>query len=274
MSPLTEPTRLTLAKSFTWNETVWNPSMIQTALWLDANDSSTVAQSGGLVSQWNDKSGNRRNATASSTARPTYGATSFNSRPGLTFDGAANVLRADALATIAQGNDSPFSTVAVFNAASGSTFRNIAGFGSSAGTEYFHTYQIDNNNNLVQSRRTTNSPLIQKNITGSSGISSNIIVGFTFSGTTGFIYKNGTEDATGDLDLDTFGSSPNQFAIGALPRDTVSGFLAFTLAELVITTGVLSTTNRQKLEGYLAHKWGLTANLPAGHPYKTVGPTP
>jgi hypothetical protein len=35
-----------------------------------------------------------------------------------------------------------------------------------------------------------------------------------------------------------------------------------------------SDVNRQKLEGYLAHKWGLTANLPGGHPYKTVGPTP
>ncbi len=274
MSPIYTPGKVVLAQQFTWNESVWNPSMISTALWLDAADASTITQSGGAVSQWNDKSGNNRHATATSTARPTFGATAFNSKPGLTFNGTANVLRADALATIAQGNDSPFSTVAVFNASSGSTFRNIAGFGSSAGTEYFHPFQIDNNNNLLQSRRTTNSPLIQKNITGSSGISSNIIVGFTFSGTTGFIYKNGTQDATGDLDVDTFGSSPNQFAIGALPRDTVSGFLAFTLAELVITTGVLSTTNRQKLEGYLAHKWGLTANLPAGHPYKTVGPTP
>ena len=35
----------------------------------------------------------------------------------------------------------------------------------------------------------------------------------------------------------------------------------------------LSTGNRQKLEGYLAHKSGLTANLPADHPYKTTPPT-
>ena len=25
---------------------------------------------------------------------------------------------------------------------------------------------------------------------------------------------------------------------------------------------------RQKIEGYLAHKWGLTANLPSAHPFK------
>ena len=29
---------------------------------------------------------------------------------------------------------------------------------------------------------------------------------------------------------------------------------------------------RQQVEGYLAHKWGLTALLPAGHLYKTLRP--
>ena len=34
---------------------------------------------------------------------------------------------------------------------------------------------------------------------------------------------------------------------------------------------VLNSTDledRQKLEGYLAHKWGLSHNLPTAHPYK------
>ena len=33
-----------------------------------------------------------------------------------------------------------------------------------------------------------------------------------------------------------------------------------------------SDTTRQKLEGYLAHKWGLDTLLPAGHPYKSAPP--
>jgi hypothetical protein len=39
---------------------------------------------------------------------------------------------------------------------------------------------------------------------------------------------------------------------------------------------VLGTSDREKLEGYLAHKWqgaGANNNLPAGHPYKSVPPT-
>lgn len=35
----------------------------------------------------------------------------------------------------------------------------------------------------------------------------------------------------------------------------------------------IDATLRQKAEGHLAHKWGLTANLPVGHPYKTTAPT-
>ena len=29
----------------------------------------------------------------------------------------------------------------------------------------------------------------------------------------------------------------------------------------------------QEVEGYLAHKWGLEASLPADHPYKNATPT-
>ena len=34
----------------------------------------------------------------------------------------------------------------------------------------------------------------------------------------------------------------------------------------------LSDTNRQKIEGYLAWKWGLQASLPGGHPYASAAP--
>ena len=43
-------------------------------------------------------------------------------------------------------------------------------------------------------------------------------------------------------------------------------------AEIVLYNVVLSTVNIQKIEGYLAWKWGLQANLPSGHPYKSASP--
>ena len=44
------------------------------------------------------------------------------------------------------------------------------------------------------------------------------------------------------------------------------------IAEIVMISN-LSTSDRAKMEGYLAWKWGLEANLDAGHPYKSAPPT-
>ena len=68
--PIYVPGKVTLAKEFTWNETVWNPSMISTALWLDAADASTVILNSSNVSQWNDKSGNGKHVSATGAAQP------------------------------------------------------------------------------------------------------------------------------------------------------------------------------------------------------------
>lgn len=44
------------------------------------------------------------------------------------------------------------------------------------------------------------------------------------------------------------------------------------LAELIVVPAALSTADRQKVEGYLAHRWGLSESLPADHPYKSAPP--
>ncbi len=49
-------------------------------------------------------------------------------------------------------------------------------------------------------------------------------------------------------------------------------FLNGWIAEAFFTNAKQSTTDRQKAEGYLAWKWGLTGNLAAAHPYKSVAP--
>jgi hypothetical protein len=42
-----------------------------------------------------------------------------------------------------------------------------------------------------------------------------------------------------------------------------------------IALGTDATTDiRQKLEGYLAWKWGTQTSLAIGHPYKSAAPTP
>ena len=44
------------------------------------------------------------------------------------------------------------------------------------------------------------------------------------------------------------------------------------VAEVIIVNGVISTDDRQKIEGYLAHKWGSAGYLASAHPYKNEAP--
>ncbi len=52
----------------------------------------------------------------------------------------------------------------------------------------------------------------------------------------------------------------------------VTAYLSCDMFEILIFNEVLSTGNREKVEGYLAHKWGLAGNLPGGHTYKVTPP--
>ena len=45
----------------------------------------------------------------------------------------------------------------------------------------------------------------------------------------------------------------------------------FSVADVPGTSGTDMTTFEQA-EGYLAHKWGLTSNLPSDHPFKNNAP--
>jgi hypothetical protein len=66
-------------------------------------------------------------------------------------------------------------------------------------------------------------------------------------------------------------TGPAGLRIGA--REGAAGFYwSGLIMDVIVTLNTLTTANRQSIEGYLAHKWGLTGNLPGAHPYKTVAP--
>jgi len=60
--------------------------------------------------------------------------------------------------------------------------------------------------------------------------------------------------------------------IGVAKNDSLNGAFDGELAEIIAYQGDVGEINRQKVEGYLAHKYGLAANLPSTHPYKTTPP--
>ena len=61
---------------------------------------------------------------------------------------------------------------------------------------------------------------------------------------------------------------PSKLSLGAYSN--VNEASKGEVAELIVFNSVLSTSDRQKIEGYLAHKWGLSSILPNTHPAKSA----
>jgi len=99
------------------------------------------------------------------------------------------------------------------------------------------------------------------------------IYGDTQSSTTASLYVNGGVLATNTLSY-TPGLATG-FRIGK--RSDNLGGSAYNLygniCEIIVYNVVLSTAQRQKVEGYLACKWGLTSSLISTHPYKLYEPS-
>lgn len=239
----------------------WTPADITTALWLDASDGTTLFNAttggslvvdGGTVRRWEDKSGNGRHATNSTG--PIYSAA--NDR--LQFNGSTYLQCApgwgnywELIAVIKFDNTSalqvPFressagngSTIIGYTTANTAFYRirdTLSGLSTSLSSEFGTTTRI-----VGLSSRTTNR---------------------------GAVYRDGTQR----VDFAVSGSVGANLYLGINGTFLVQG-LQGSISEFIVLPAEADTTTRQKLEGYLAHKWGLTTNLPSDHPYKSVAPT-
>ena len=88
----------------------------------------------------------------------------------------------------------------------------------------------------------------------------------------------GSYASSGNTDSTDLGTASNAgTTIGAFLRDGAGNSLTTgsRIGELICAakaSGSYTTSDREKLEGYLAHKWGLESNLPSTHPYKSSAP--
>jgi hypothetical protein len=90
------------------------------------------------------------------------------------------------------------------------------------------------------------------------------------SQTNTYISLNGALSLSGPTSIGTF---TNGVTTGLGREATASIPVYGWVMEIVMFNTQLSQTNQQKMEGYLAWKWGSQASLPAGHPHKSSAPT-
>lgn len=242
---------------------LWTPAQLTTSLWLDANDSSTITISTG-VSQWNDKSGNGRNATQATGAnQPLVISAALNGLNVLRFDGSNDLLNYDGSFFV----NTSYMVFSVVTRRSNRTFNFYMG-----GTT------TSNNNNLILgwTSPSTLHEFAQYGTSFAATVESytspipDLWVGWLDTSVGRRQRRNGTQVATSGTTTQLSGNGGS--SIGRF-FDVSNSYYDGDVAEIIATTSVLTLSNIQLVEGYLAWKWGLVASLPADHPYKNAAPT-
>jgi hypothetical protein len=246
--------------------------------WFDAADSTTVQfASGSNMSRWLDKSGLQNHMATNSSNQgvwPVYTQGTLNGKPVVTFSGAAMI----------GGYASPTSTTphtifVVARPSAISAFHDlfqvssypdggISGVGVNLSATYtsnkwfagslYGERDGDVTSNTVAS--TSRTDVVVATVWPGSNINT------TVNGTTGL----DSALVTYYLNTKANGAKTNMGAHWYPPDNYYREFYYGYIAEVLVYSNALGVADRQRIEGYLAWKWGLQSQLPALHPYSNV----
>lgn len=255
----------------------WEPTCLGSSvllMWLDASETSTITIASG-VSNWSDKSGNNRTVTQSIDAnKPAYSINGIGTGfAGVTFNGTSTTLMRNSF-IYAEGSASIFTVIK--GAAPGAS-RYIVSEGQSAvsGNNYYAPMAVSGSG-MVTGRSVNDAATSELNLPVTSSVlfdGSIRLVMTEDSGSTFYTYSDGVAQSQGIFNYTRGASTIDTFRLGARYRtQTESSWFTGTVGEFIVTDRVLTTTQREMLEGYSAHKWEVNGNLPVAHPYSTTPP--
>ena len=265
----------------------WDPLSINTCAWYDSSDSSSIVQDSNVISKWLDKSKNNNHLTSLNFTN--LFDTSLNSHAvqknelnGLdTLSLSLNDFfqKTDVLLSTESGNIQVFVVTKVTEVTtSGSSILSLE---ESTGAENNVDFQMQSGGSTEYRARVN-----AKNAAGN-----NLDVHTKIS-TSNYTNQWSIFSAIFDIDNSKFSSNVNGEIVGVeqpytkkitggnltpptelkifANRGTNSAHLtAGSVAEILYCENS-STIIKKRIEGYLAHKWGLTSLLDAAHPYKDL----
>lgn len=229
-------------------------------LWLDAADPAVFTLSGSNVTEWRDKSGNLRHATAFNS--PVYSSTTGS----VTLNGTNQYF------TCPNASYRPITIFAVvtYIGTAGST---ILRKGYATGTSFEFSIDIQSATTLRYYLITSTSGVVAvtPTVTTTRGRQ---LYGLTYDNATAVAYQNGVSVGTASGVGPMFTGSSLLF-LGVTPDNANNPLVEYftgSLHELILFTTAPTTSQRQQVEGYLARKWGLLGTLQG--PSLTVAPVP
>lgn len=229
------------------NKVNWTPQNLGSALafWVDANNISSITLNGSTVSQWDDLSGNSRHLTQATPANQPTLITGANNE--VRSDGTDDVMSSPSFSLT-----QPFARFSVLTRRTtntGSILNSLSGNPNIPLT----------NHSATQIQTFAGNVGIVSNQTFSNGQTSQF--GEIFNGASSSLFNNGTE-TTGNLG--TNGMNGVRISGGTI---LTTGFHS-----VLVMNRLPTTDERQRIEGYLAHRYGIQSSLPAGHPYLVSPP--
>lgn len=230
---------------------LWTPSEITLQAWFDAYDESTITESSGSVSQWDNKAGGLDLAQAAGASQPTTGVEKINGLNALNFDGVDDFMQEQITIT------NP-TTLFIVAEVDDDNLNQQFTDGTTGGGMVFRTL----GSGII---RVFGGATLQVNYVVQT--STQYLFTIVFNGESSKVIVDGTVEGTGDAGT----SGVTGLTVGS-NRTGTGIFAGMKLGELIFTDGDASPEFRTKIEGYLAHKWGLDGNLPAAHPYKSSPP--
>jgi len=242
---------------------LWAPSDLgsKLALWLRPED--ITGADGSQMNGWPDASGNNVAVTgAGSSSKPVVEAGGLNGFNIVKFAGALQG-RFDLPSDYLSGRSACSTFFVSKNNADPNTSKfapPVGRFGTNSSGE-FYPY---NNGNVYSAHGTNTRYQISA---ARPSLAEWRFASFQSAANDWRYYVDGSAVHTLIANTVAFGTTP---AIGA---GYYNDYFDGQLAEVIDCNEALTTTERQLIEGYLAWKFGLQANLPSGHPYEGAAPT-
>lgn len=221
--------------------------------WYDASDLASITESGGAVSQWNDKSGNGHHVSQSTAAqKPTTGTRTQNSLNVIDFQGTNSGGSDDTLEVTGRTIASQPGTVFLVAKGDGGHTNNqgfIDGGAPSSSSSTRWVVYMDTPGALKWAVYAGSGP-----ISSVAGVD-NVAHQFTaiVNGASSSLRIDGSSVASGNAGSNNL---TNGIRFGSYQTGNPQGNLDGWIAEVIIYPSALGSTDRDAVEAYLKAKWG------------------
>ena len=246
-------------------------------LWLDAADGFAVTHplGNGAVTVWRDKSG-LGNSASVANGSPVWTSNAIGGLPAMYMSNAPRFIGTFSPAVQTTSGLSVFAVAYSLQTSGLNHDQRLVSMTSNASGSFFDydtasgimPFDIQTNNLTTFYNYSTNAANLTNN-----ALSSNQVFAASMVATSTKIdaWYNGTPFTTTGTSITSLAINSSAYGVGGGAAWTTEPWYGY-IGEVLIYSNYITDAHRQAVEGYLAWKWGVNANLPTAHAFPLMKP--